>query len=67
MQAKGVFAAPENTETKPIPANNATGSGIKMLKKLPSVAPMKNRGVTSPPLNPEPKVKAVKKIFNAKA
>lgn len=66
MQAKGVFAAPEKTATNPIPANKPTGSGIKKLRKLPKVAPMKNSGVTSPPLNPALKVKAVRNNLIAK-
>ena len=64
VQAIGVWVAPENTATNPIPANKAIGNGIKTDKALPRVAPMKNKGVTSPPLKPEPKVNPLKSIFN---
>lgn len=67
VQAKGVCVAPENTATKPIPANKAIGNGINNDKALPNVAPMKNNGVTSPPLNPAPRVNPVKRIFNKKS
>ena len=59
--------APANTATKPIPANKAIGSGINQIKILPNVAPIKNSGVTSPPLKPALKVKLVNKIFKAKS
>ena len=67
VQAKGVFVAPEKTATKPIPANKAVGNGMNKLKALPKVAPIKNRGVTSPPLKPHESVITVKAIFNAKS
>ena len=35
-------------------------------RKLPKVAPIKNKLVTSPPLNPDPKVIAVKSNFKRK-
>lgn len=59
VQAIGVLVAPAKTATKPIPASNATGSGKNINSALPKVAPIKNNGVTSPPLKPTPKVKAV--------
>ena len=67
VQAIGVCVAPENTATNPIPANNAIGNGTKTDNALPKVAPTKKRGVTSPPLNPAPKVNPVKRIFNRKS
>lgn len=65
QQAKGVLAAPANTETNPIAARSPTGKGISPASALPNVAPMKNKGVTSPPLKPVPMVTAVNRIFNA--
>src|SRR5690606_37433215 len=65
--AMGVLLAPEKTATKPIPASKAMGSGINQTNALPRVAPMKNKGVTSPPLKPAPGVKDVKSIFNKKS
>ena len=67
VHAMGVLVAPENTATKPMPANNAIGSGITQTNTLPSVAPIKNRGVTSPPLNPAPRVKVVKRSLSRKS
>ena len=63
----GVWVAPENTATNPIPVKNANGSGINKDNALPKVAPIKNNGVTSPPLKPAPRVKLVKSIFSRKA
>ena len=63
VQAIGVLVAPENTATNPIPANKAKGSGIKPCRAFPKVAPVKNKGVTSPPLNPAPKVNPVKPVL----
>ena len=55
--------APANTATKPMPPSNAIGNGIKQISTLPKVAPIKNSGVTSPPLKPALKVNAVNSIF----
>ena len=62
VQAIGVFVAPANTPTKPMAASKAIGRGIIPESADPSVAPMKNRGVTSPPFNPQPRVKEVRAI-----
>lgn len=67
QQASGVFAAPAKTATNPIPASKPTGSGSQNESALPSVAPIKKSGVTSPPLKPAPRVIAVKRIFKAKS
>ena len=67
VHASGVLAAPAKTATKPIPASKAVGNGIKKERKLPNVAPIKNSGVTSPPLNAAPSVTAVNRIFSAKS
>ena len=47
-------------------ANKESGSGTKTAKALRKVAPIKNKGVTSPPLKPMPKIKAVGVNFNRK-
>ena len=60
----GDFAAAPNTATIPIPARYPGESGIKTLNALPSVAPIKNRGVTSPPLKPDCKVITVSNILS---
>ena len=66
-QAIGVWVAPEKTATNPTPAKSAIGIGIMVDRALPNVAPTKNKGVTSPPLKPAPKVNPVKRIFNRKS
>ena len=58
------MVAPAKTATNPIPAKSATGKGKKSDKALPKVAPIKNNGVTSPPLKPAPKVNPVNKILS---
>ena len=65
VQASGVLLAPANTATKPRAANNPGGAPISPAKAFPSAAPMKNKGVTSPPLKPELTVTAVKTSFQA--
>ena len=67
VQAIGVFVAPAKTATKPIPANKGMGKGINHMSTFPRVAPIKNKGVTSPPLNPAPKVKEVSISFRKKS
>ena len=67
MEATTQWVAPANTDTKPIPASNAIGSGINQISTLPKVAPIKNKGVTSPPLKPALKVRLVNNSFKAKS
>ena len=67
LHARGVWVAPEKTATKPIPAKSAIGNGINTDNALPKVAPIKNNGVTSPPLNPAPSVKLVHTNFIKKS
>ena len=50
-----------------MPANSPIGRGTTADNALPKVAPTKNRGVTSPPLNPTPIVKVVNRIFSRKS
>ena len=67
VQAIGVWVAPEKTATNPIPAKRAIGIGITVDSALPKVAPTKNKGVTSPPLKPAPKVNPVNNILSRKS
>ena len=67
VQARGVLEAPAKIATKPSAANRSTGAPRIQESTLPSAAPMKNRGVTSPPLKPDPRVMTVKTIFQAQA
>ncbi|MNR61574.1 hypothetical protein D3C85_1833620 [compost metagenome] len=62
-----MWVAPENTATNPKPAKKAIGIGIMINNALPKAAPIKNNGVTSPPLKPAPKVKLVNKILRRKS
>ncbi len=47
--AIGALVAPENTPTSPKAAQNANGKPSMCDKVAPSVAPITNKGVTSPP------------------
>ena len=67
VQAIGVFVAPAKTATNPMPASNPMGNGINQMSTFPKAAPIKNRGVTSPPLKPAPRVKEVNRSFNRKS
>ena len=67
IDATGVLLAPANIATRPIPANSAIGRGTNQINTFPSVAPIKNNGVTSPPLNPAPIVNEVNRIFKRKS
>src|SRR5450432_482122 len=67
VQAIGVLVAPANTATNPIAANSGTGAPTARPNAAPDVAPMTNRGVTSPPWNPDPRVTDVKSSLSAKA
>src|SRR3569833_1942379 len=65
VHASGVFVAPAKTATKPSPAKRSTGACVYRAITFPRVAPMKNNGVTSPPLKPQLNVTAVKMIFHS--
>ena len=52
---------------KPSAANKSTGAPRAMAMEFPNAAPMKNNGVTSPPLNPALSVMTVKRSFHAHA
>src|SRR4051812_17451679 len=67
VQAIGVFVAPANTATKPTAANSGTGPSRPRPRVTRRVAPMTNRGVTSPPWNPDPSVTAVNSSLRANA
>jgi hypothetical protein len=53
VQVTGVLEAPAKTATKPSAAKRSTGPPSRLERAFPSAAPIKNRGVTSPPLNPD--------------
>ena len=57
------MVTPQNTPTIPQPAQRAAGSPRIGPMTQPRVAPIKNEGTISPPLNPAPRVAAVKIIF----
>lgn len=63
-EVSGQFVTPQNTLTIPQAAQSPIGSPISGARKLPRVAPTKSVGTISPPLNPPPRVMAVKSIFN---
>lgn len=67
LQAIGVFVHPAKTATNPVAASKAKGNGRSSASALPRVAPIKNRGVTSPPLKPALSVMAVNNIFRRKS
>ncbi len=62
-----MLVAPANTATKPIAANSGVGACNAHPSVDPSVAPITNSGVTSPPWNPDPSVTAVNSSFHANA
>ena len=66
-RAIGVFAAAPKTAASPTPAPSSSGSPRTRARTLPSVAPTKKSGVTSPPRNPALSVTAVKTSFAANA
>lgn len=65
VQAMGVLVAPAKTAIKPSPANKSTGAPVNTAMVLPKAAPIKNSGVTSPPLKPIPNVMAVNNNFQS--
>ena len=67
MEAMEQLVAPANTATNPIPARSDKGRGINQIRILPKVAPIKNKGVTSPPLKPALNVKLVRSNLMAKS
>ena len=67
VQASGVLVAPANTATKPMAAMSWTGTPSSCPWVAPSVAPITNSGVTSPPGKPDPRVTVVNSSLSAKA
>ncbi|GBE03712.1 hypothetical protein BMS3Abin09_00630 [bacterium BMS3Abin09] len=63
----GVLAAPASTLTMPIAANIEEFCPVMKAKKVPAVAPMKNMGVTIPPLPQKERVMLVNTIFRRKS
>ncbi|CAB4721322.1 unannotated protein [freshwater metagenome] len=66
VQASGVFEAPANTATNPNPASSEGSMFSGVASATPSVAPMANSGVTSPPGKSVPIEIAANRIFSAK-
>jgi hypothetical protein len=56
--------APAKTETKPSAAKRENERGRKAPKALPRVEPIKTKGTNSPPLNPDPIVREVNRVFS---
>lgn len=65
-EAIGAFVTPQNTDTMPTAAQRDGDSPKSVPKRHPNVAPMVKEGTISPPLNPAPRVMAVKSIFQKK-
>ena len=63
----GQFTAPQNTATIPSAAPKLAGMPSSPPIKHPNVAPIKKAGTISPPLKPQPMVRAVNTIFKAQA
>jgi len=66
-QAMGVLVAPEKTAMKPSAARNGPYICSRPARECPRVEPITNKGVTSPPWNPEPRVIEVNRSFHKKA
>ena len=62
-----VFVAEENTKQYPNPAISKTGSPNHIPKITPQLAPIANKGVTSPPLKPTAVHNAVNNNFKMKS
>jgi hypothetical protein len=67
MLAKiGVFAAPARSATRPIAGKVELSSPNSFSNRAPDVAPIKNMGVTMPPLPPKFRVIVCKNNFQDK-
>ena len=62
----GQFVTPQNTDTIPTAAQRDGDNPTKLPNRQPKVAPIQKEGTISPPLNPTPRVIAVKIIFHIK-
>ena len=67
MDAKGALTQAQKTAVNPKAAAKPGSSPRSVPAKQPKVEPIKNTGTISPPLNPAPRVKVVKIIFNRNA
>ena len=63
----GVLVAPAKTQINPIDTAKLKGIPRRPAIVHPKVAPIINKGVTSPPWYPEPKQRAVNKSLSRKA
>lgn len=66
-EVMGQFVTPQNKAINPKLAEKEAGRPNSGPMIAPKVAPTKKEGTISPPLNPAPKVSAVKIIFKRKA
>jgi hypothetical protein len=65
-QPNGALEVPAKRHMSPHPDRRPIGRGIIKDKALPRVAPIKKRGVTSPPLKPALKIKVVRRSLPKK-
>lgn len=63
----GQLVTPQKRETMATAAQSDGEMPVKVPNKHPKVAPIQKDGTISPPLNPAPKVMAVKRIFQKNA
>ncbi len=63
----GEFVTEQKTEPMPMAAQRVGSKPSNTPKAEPKVAPINILGTISPPLNPQPMVIIVNKIFNANA
>ena len=66
-EATGVRVAAAKSAIMEMPAKRSTGASSHHASEFPSAAPMKKRGVTSPPLNPAESVATVNTSFHSHA
>ena len=67
MEGIRTLVAPQKMDTSPTAAANSAGRPSSGPITQPKVAPTKKLGTTSPPLNPQARVSAVRKILHRKS
>ena len=65
VAASGVLARPPYKLTKPMAADNPKGNESQDANPDAACEPNKNKGVASPPLNPQPKLRLVASNFQS--
>ena len=63
----GQLVTPQNTEVMPTAVHKVGENPNRFPYRQPKAAPVQKEGTISPPLKPQPMVRAVKMIFNKKA